>query len=99
MFPQTWLWALSRQAAFAPAGCRLHSPKPHKLELHPPRCLIEVTMENMHRRSVYLAVVQLFDRPTSDLNKFEKYVKFWKQFCTDFIKETTKHCSAGVESV
>lgn len=56
-------------------------------------------MENMHRRSVYLAVVQLFDRPTSDLNKFEKYVKFWKQFCTDLIKETTKHCSAGVESV
>lgn len=49
--------------------------------------------------SLYLAVVQLFDRPTSDLNKFEKYVKFWKQFCTDLIKETTKHCSAGVENV
>lgn len=48
---------------------------------------------------LYLATVQLFDRPTSDLNKFEKYVKFWKQFCTDLIKETTKHCSAGVENV
>lgn len=48
---------------------------------------------------LYLARVQLSDRPTSDLNKFEKYVKFWKQFCTDLIKETTKHCSAGVENV
>lgn len=50
MFPQTWLWALIRPSAFAPAGCRLRGPKPHKLELHPPLWLIEVTMESRHRQ-------------------------------------------------